>query len=423
MKTNLLRLLCLSFPFALFSQKPPSDGYEVQPLTHHVQPQTESLLPCDVFEDITCGSSLIRSTVNAGNEFVQYSGAAVQGVAFNGPDRLFRLNVTAQSNLRIVLECLTSTNLDLFLITSCGTNPTVAFASTEDNRSSGIYREVIDINSNPGVLYVMVDSKSSVDQGSFKLSVNCNCACSEPVAAQPDGNKMWGDDFEDYQSSVRLAPQSTRWQLWTPASPNNDAIVTSEGSGVTQNKFAFFNGTTTATPDVIYHTSNRTSGRYRLSWQMRVNAGKSGYYNVLHGLPDAGGENAVYAYEVYFDNTGTGRVLVNNGGTSRITVAKFGYAMGQWVNVTNIIDIEKDLVELWIGDNYVGNWPFSTSSPANSPSNKQLAGIDFYAANNNTFAINNLCVWQKKTTCITNAVFAPVCTDKGDEFKIGRAHV
>lgn len=420
MKTNFLRLLGLCLPLILSAQN--NSTSEIIPSADPVPlikagEVPENLLPCDVYENIACGTSITRTTKNAGNDFVQYSANGLQGYNFSGADQLYRLNVSTQSNLRIVLECLSGTDLDLFLVSTCGGTPTVALYSIEDNRSSGIYREVIDVNSTPGTLFVIVDSGSSVDDGSFKLSVNCNCACAEPLYAQPDGLKMWGDDFEDYQPNVRLAPQSTRWQLWKTASPASaDAIVTPEGSGATATKFALFNGTSIAQPDVTYHTSNRTSGRYRLGWRMRVNVGKSGYYNVLHGLPDANGQNAVFAYEVFFDSNGAGRVLVNNGSTSRITIATFAYTPGQWLNVANFIDIEKDLVELWIGDNFVGSWRFSISSPANSPLNKQLAGIDFYAANNTTFAVDNLCIWQKKSTCTVNAIFAPVCTDKGDQY-------
>jgi hypothetical protein len=423
MKSTFLMLLLSTAALLLRAQEtPPANEFApaIDGQTIKLLPQTEGVAPCDVFTEIFCKNNISSTTVGQGNDFFSYPG--ISGASFNGADRLFRLRVPAgQQHYRIVLEILTANvDLDLLLLTSCSP-VNVGMFSAENNRSTGIRREVIDVNINGGStgsnFFIMVDGKLPSDQGAFSLKINCNCTCSEPLSSQPDGHKFWGDDFGDYQLNARLTPQSSRWIPWTASA--TDAQVIKESVLLTEpnNQYAFFNGTASSKPDIIYQLANRNAGRFRLSWRMRVDKGKAGYYNLLHGLPNTSGSNEVYAYNVRFLADGKGQVEVSSGtGNNSTNAATFTYTQGRWFNVTNIVDIDRDIVELWLDDAYIGSWKFSLSVPASASATvkKTLAGINFYANTNNAFSIDNLCVWQRKS-CIVTTIFAPVCTEKGEE--------
>lgn len=368
---------------------------------------------------IACGVPLLSTTTGMGNDVTKYNGnvTGVAGANFSGPDRLFVLTLSQKSNVQIVLDILT-TNVDLDILLMSNCNPaTVIAASVKNNKTTGtgLRREVLDVNCNAGTWYIMIDGKAANDQGQFNLTADCVCECQELVSSLPNGDKIWADDFGNYIPG-RLSHQSTRWSLWS--STGYDAAVAGE-SILNSNKVAMFTGGISSKPDLIYRTDNATSGRFRLSWRMKMASGKKGYFDVLHTLPNSSGNGAVIAYEVDFATTGKGTVTIDNGLGTKITAAQFEYPLGKWVNVTNLIDIDRDLVELWVADAYVGSWKFSLSSPASATTTqrKTLAGPSFYAKSSEySFMLDNLCVWQKKSNCLATSVAAPVYTEKGTTY-------
>lgn len=379
---------------------------------------------CDVYTDIFCGVSLpSQTTIGAGNDFTitDYPGLGLSGSPnFNGPDRLYKLQVTQQSSYHFVLQTTSSgVDLDMFLLTSC-LSPAVKSATTESVSSAT--REVIDVNLTIGTYYLIVDGDSGA-QGNYTLTVDCNSTCLEDATDfPPTGNQYWSDNFEQYNSGQNLDPQSTRWRKWsTPAS--GDALIATEPGG---NKYARFIYSSSKPSELIYSLSEGnvqvtpgfTSGKYRLSWKMQVNNGKRGYFNVLHANPNViNGIGADVAYQVYFNRTtqGQGEVYIPNLSGIKKT---FDYAVNTWLNVVNIIDLDKDSAQLWIQNIYVGSWKFSTSSTGTDL--KQLAGIDFYAGWSNTydFNVDQICVWQKKPgeNCDDQPGNFPVCTQDGKKY-------
>ena len=380
---------------------------------------TSALGKCDMFTNVTCGYSQTHSTVGAGNEFVlaDYPGLPTTS-AFDGPDLLFRLQITTKTNVQIVMNINTiGKDLDMFLLTNCLT-PTMKSYTGEPNAS--IYKEVIDVNLDPGFYFIVVDGYNSAQAGSFTLSVDCTATALEPSADLTTAYKYWADDFENYTTGTSLDNQSNRWRKWNTTSTNG-AIVLPE----TLNKFARFNYSATP-PDMIYElnegntpTSNQpiTSGRWRLSWSMYVGPGKTGYCNVLHKKPDNSGNGAVWAYELYFNRNSPnqGELKLPN---STVTYKTFYIPSDLYFNVVSIIDMAKDSAELWINDVYVGAWKFSVGS-GNQTLN-QLDGINFYAGRVATddFYLDRLTVWRQNAllNCNDQTLSDPVCVENGKRY-------
>ena len=126
-------------------------------------------------------------------------------------------------------------------------------------------------------------------------------------------------NFDVYNTGA-LTTQSPRWKLWDATS--HDAVVeaSAEGAG----KVLRIQRTSTTAPDVVFPLGNRTTGRYRLSFNMFVAKGATGYYNVQH--TDGGGANPNWAFQLEFQSNGFGRLFI----TSNRVIGAFYYKNGEW---------------------------------------------------------------------------------------------
>lgn len=377
------------------------------------QSAAASAANCNGIEDVFCGSKKNGTTIGAGNDFTT-SDYGISDPDMSGPDKLYRLTIATKTAVHVVLR-VTSPNvdLDLFLIKSCDLPVQLQAGSVEYNPGQTIPLEVVDVNLDPGIYYIVVDGKRNVDnslqQGAFSIEVNCDCSSiEENVLVPPSGNQLWCDNFDLYVPNKVLDPQSSRWQTWSQNSTSNypDTLIDGQVQASNGNQFARFRYvSSTKYSDVVYWLSsgnvapnNITSGRYRMSWRMQIPTGKKGYFNVLHTRPSSAGSNANWAYDIYFNrNTnGTGEIVLGN---STATFSTFTHPTSGWFNVVNIIDLNKDSAELWINNQFIKSWKFSVGTSTLN----QLAGLNFYTENSNyDFNIDDLCIWQKPATTNCN---------------------
>ncbi|MCB9288679.1 MAG: T9SS type A sorting domain-containing protein [Lewinellaceae bacterium] len=376
---------------------------------------------CSQAVPIQCGQTLAnQTTVNQGNNFnsADFENCLSSSFTFNGPDRVYELTIFQERQVKIFLDILNSSDLDIFLLDQCddpqqfivNSLATNCIASSAvDNISYGVYKEAIDIILSPGVYYIVVDGKESSDDGPFNLFVSCDCECSEPTGNQPIGAVNLCDNLEDYDLA-RLAPQSTRWRLFYSGA--DDAAVFSQNG----NQYVKIEETAGSASDLLYLLDDLNAGRYRLSWNMRMENGKEGYYNIQHAVPNADGSGANWAYNVYFNTDGTGYLRL---GGDNNAYANFNYNTGTWNNVMQIIDINQDVAELWINHNFVASWNFSQGWNGNNVQNSsQLSAINFYANSNNSYWVDDICLWKVGIDCafFTCGGEEPVCGKNGLQY-------
>lgn len=364
---------------------------------------------------LACGQTLSNQSnggIGAKNTFTSkdFSSCISTQNAYGGNDKVYRIVITEPTNLQATLNILDAgRNLDMFLMSSCLTYP---FANT--SQPECVYCIASSTNNNlsnpeesfstflePGTYYLVVDAPQAGTSVRFNLSLSCGCSCVEG-GDTPLGPNVLCENFDVYNPGALVA-QSPRWKLWDATS--HDAIVeaSTEGSG----KVLRIQRTSTLAPDVVFPLGNRTTGRYRLSFNLFVVKGASGYYNVQH--TDGGGTNPNWAFQVEFQSNGFGRLFI----TSNRVIGAFYYKNGEWNKIVQIIDLDKDRAELWINNQMVHSWRFSVS---NTVELKQLGALNFYANTGNNILLDNICMFAKESTC-TDATLNPVCLSDGRSYR------
>lgn len=186
------------------------------------------------------------------------------------------------------------------------------------------------------------------------------------ASAQSNRAVIYEDDFESYAVGAYVAQSIPDfWTTWsnTPGTAE-DAVITAEASA-SPTKSILVSGTN----DMVLKFGNKTSGQYYVSFDMMIPAGFGGYYNFQH-FEAPGNE---WAFEVYFDNNGTG--YMHAGGNNAAT---FTFTHGQFIAIENMIDLDADLAQVYFDGVLIYEWQYSLQAQG-EPGAKQLGGANFYA--------------------------------------------
>lgn len=175
----------------------------------------------------------------------------------------------------------------------------------------------------------------------------------------------YNDNFESYTTGGGLAYQSgTWWTTWSNAPGGAEDGKISEAFAHSPVKAVVIEGTN----DQVLKLGNKTSGHYELKWWMYVETGKAGYYNLQH-FESPGIE---WALETYLNANGSGKLTA--GGVDYT----FTYPKDTWFEVKHDIDLDADLIKMYVNGTMVHEWPFSYQA-SSVTGTKQLGGVNFYA--------------------------------------------
>ena len=184
--------------------------------------------------------------------------------------------------------------------------------------------------------------------------------------AQVNREVVYSDDFESYTAGAHIAQSiPNNWTTWNNSPGGTEDGVFSTEFASTGVMSAMISGTN----DNVLKLGNKTSGIYHVSWEMLIPTGFAGYYNFQH-FEAPGNE---WAFEVYFDNNGTG--YMHAGGNNAAT---FTYTNNQWLTVENFIDLDADWAQVYFDGALIYEWQFSLQAQG-EPGTKQLGGVNFYA--------------------------------------------
>ncbi len=169
-------------------------------------------------------------------------------------------------------------------------------------------------------------------------------------------------------------------------------------------------------PNVLYNLGNKTTGRYRLSWQMYLNKDKKAYFALLHNSIDPINTkaNENLAYEVFVNTQGVGYVRVGDQNVNTLDIS-FNCKKEAWNQFMQIIDLNQNRIEFWVNGNFITSWKFNRGE---TPSTN-LGRLKFWNQDSTVYSyyVDNICYLKKNTgTCRSNSSKNPVCVKNGANY-------
>ncbi|MDA3944606.1 MAG: T9SS type A sorting domain-containing protein [Bacteroidetes bacterium] len=178
--------------------------------------------------------------------------------------------------------------------------------------------------------------------------------------------ELYFNDFDEYTVGDYIAVVDPDfWTTWSedPGS-DEDALIVDEQSASPDNSVKV-----DGISDLVFKMGNKTSGSYVIDFNYYVPSGFGAYYNFQH-YEEPGIE---WAFEVYFATDGSG--YMNAGGDNAAT---FTYNHDEWIEVTNVVDLDADWAQVYFNEELIYEWQFSLGAQGDA-NILQMGGINFYA--------------------------------------------
>lgn len=347
---------------------------------------TESSSDCAAFLTDTLAASLEGIPVEQGLSYlIEWSGQESQdGFGFTvSLDTIQTVDVTF--NVDMNLASVASSGVNLFY--NVPPQEAIRIAALNDDNEDGIWSVTLPFNVLDTVLYVFANSNEQetvpaacrIDSQNFRqLVVNqsneivldtiCfeSCKPCSPISCD-EPRLLLMEGFEPYNLGT-IGNQSDRWTTWD-GELEQEGIVSAEQSfsGNQALKIEGDNGD----QDALFLLNDLTEGHYILTWKLYVPEGQRAYYNIQK-FQNAPGEE--FAFQVQFNEDETG--TLDAGG---LQVADFSYASNEWIDIEHFIDLDNDIIRLYIDGSFVYAWKmsFSVFAPTGT---KSLGAVNFFPA-------------------------------------------
>jgi hypothetical protein len=175
------------------------------------------------------------------------------------------------------------------------------------------------------------------------------------------------DNFDSYTAGQKLCNQSAgAWTTWSNAPGGPEDVNVSNADAVSPSNSLYFASTaSTGGPvDLVRHFGVLNTGQFVLSFNMKVNAGKAGYFN----LQKTATMGNTYALDAFFRDNGT---LVFN----QVSGFTASYPQGSWFNFRLEINFNINKWEIFIDDVSAGYFSNSVN---------QIEAIDIFPVDSET---------------------------------------
>ena len=197
------------------------------------------------------------------------------------------------------------------------------------------------------------------------------------------------EDFEDYDATMPLGPQSDIWTTWSGNEGGaEDGNVSTEYSNSGSQSMQII-GTVPGggAQDVILELGDETSGRYRVRFDIYIPGGKGAYYNIQHDF-DGPGQIYSWAHQIIFDPTGLAQLDAGNGADAVVF-----YNHDEWFQVDQIIDMNADTASISVAGKYMHSWKFTNEATSPGTGMNKMSAMDFFPLDvTNEFYIDDLFV-------------------------------
>ncbi len=212
---------------------------------------------------------------------------------------------------------------------------------------------------------LLVTATEAFTVGPVCFSKCTTCApedCSQPLV-------LIDDNIDDYTEGA-IGPQADHWSTWSGTEGGaEDGIVSADAANTGAQSMKVEGAAAGGPQDILLLLGDKQEGHYALSWNILVPLESAAYYNIQKEEGNPGGE---FGMQVFFNTDGTGSLDAAGG-----AAATFDYTQDSWVSVTHYIDLDNDVIRLFIDGSFVYSWPFSATT-GDVGGLLQLGAIDFY---------------------------------------------
>lgn len=181
---------------------------------------------------------------------------------------------------------------------------------------------------------------------------------------------IYKSSFDNFTTGTGIAKQAgDPWTTWSnaPGGAEDAKISETQAKSGTKSVYVVNNN------DLVFHFKDKTTGRFAIEWQMFVETGKLGYFNLLGNF---NGSSSVWNFQAYVK---AGKLIVDADGGSSATV---DYKHNQWVKMKLIVDVSDDFATLYADSVEVVSYVWSKGT-SGAGTTKKLDGINFYGWNDN----------------------------------------
>ncbi len=205
-------------------------------------------------------------------------------------------------------------------------------------------------------LIITVIGDATVPVVCFSSCGTCEVTdCAEPrvlleddYESYPVGEEPVADYIQPWAAGVGLGTISTDQAV----SGEQSYLITGDGSDV----------------DPILLLGDQTEGHYIVSWEMYIPEGNGAFYNIQH-FEESGIE---WAFQLTIETDGV--ATLDAGEAARVT---FDFPRDGWVTMAHYIDLDNDVIRLYVDGDFISSWPFNWQTFETSGT-KQLGAINFY---------------------------------------------
>lgn len=207
------------------------------------------------------------------------------------------------------------------------------------------------------------------------------------IVSGADDHVLIDDDFEAYPLGGKIAQSAQAigndwWTTWTNAPGGNEDGVIAEAGGT---KCGYISGAN----DNVLLLGGQESGAYNLEFAIYCEAGKYGYFNILH---EFNGGGSTWAMQAYLNATndgnstttysvGHGTVHAGANGNGDIPAV-----VDEWMYFRIYVDCDLDVAELYYRsetthpqEQLVVSWQWSLDSFGENVVGRKMDAMDFYA--------------------------------------------
>lgn len=211
------------------------------------------------------------------------------------------------------------------------------------------------------------------------------------------------DDFESYDASMVLCPQSDDWTTWSGTEGGaEDAEVSTEEAASGSQSMKITGEGNGGPQDVMLLMGNQTTGKYRLNFKIFIPEGNGAYYNIQH-FEAAGVE---WASQIIFNANGVAQLDAERG-IARL----FEYEQDAWLTVDQTVDLDNDWTTLSINGRSIHSWKFSAQALDINGTN-QLGAFNFYPLDGTQqFYIDDVYVEEMPACGIAGGEGSLICDD------------